>query len=116
MIDPKQISLYSLAHDWWGVAAFGYGLYKVLNYLKSFKENSDAALKAITKVQVDMQDGRQSIRAELKTQTDSVVNALNTGLTEMRHMIFSMSQGHPAPRPIRAKRSVKNSVDNEAVL
>jgi hypothetical protein len=118
-LDPHQISLYTLAHDWWGVAAFGYGLYKVLNYLKSFKENSDAALLAINEVKADMSDGRQSIRAELKTQTDSMVGALDRGMTELRQMIFTLSHGPSqhsiAPRPIRAKNR-KIVVDNQVEL
>jgi len=113
--DPHQISLYTLAHDWWGVAAFGYGLYKVLNYLKSFKENADAALTAINQVKADMADGRQSIRAELKTQTDSMVGALDAGMSELRQMIFTLSHGPShhtaAPRPVRAKNR-KITVDN----
>jgi hypothetical protein len=116
MIDPKQISLYTVAHDWWGVAAFGYAMYKVLNYLKSFKENTEAALKAVQGVKADMADGRISIRAELKQQTDQVVGELR----EMRQMLFTsahMVQVNPTPRAIRAKRShVKKTVDTDAVL
>lgn len=105
MIDPHQISLYTLAHDWWGVAAFGFGIYKVLKYLDSFKKTAEAALKGVEEVKADMADGRLSIRSEIKCQTDAVVGALNSGMTEIRHMLFTLSQGQIAPRPMRAKRT-----------
>jgi hypothetical protein len=107
MIDPKMISLYTLVHDWWGVAAFAYSLHKILNYLKSFKETSEAALKGVQEVKSDMADGRVSIRSEIKQQTDAVVGALNTGMTELRQMIFTVAQGQSimTPRPVRAKRT-----------
>lgn len=104
MIDPKMISLYQVAHDWWGVAAFAFGIYKVLNYLKSFKETAEAALKGVDELKTQMADGRSSIRAELKEQTNAVVGALNSGMTELRHMIFTLSQGQLPPRPTRAAR------------
>jgi hypothetical protein len=96
MVDPHQISLYTVAHDWWGVAAFAYGLYKILNYLKSFKESADATKAGVADLKVD-----------LKQQTEAVVGALSTGMAELRQMVFTLSQGHTivAPRPIRAKRT-----------
>lgn len=106
MIDPHQISLYTLVHDWWGVAAFAFGIYKVLKYLDSFKATAEAALKGVEEVKSQMADGRTSIRAELKEQTNAVVGALNTGMTELRQMIFTLAQGQSimAPRPARAAK------------
>ena len=103
VIDPHSISLYTIAHDWWGVAAFGFGIYKVLNYLKSFKETAEAALRGVEEVKVNMNDGRHSIRAELKTQTDAVVGALNAGMTELRQMMFITHSSHQ-PRAVRAAK------------
>jgi hypothetical protein len=105
MIDPKMISLYQLAHDWWGVAAFAFGIYKVLNYLKSFKDTAEAALKGVEEVKADMANGRASIRSEIKTQTEAVVGALNIGMAELRQMIFTLAQSSVMPpRPARAAR------------
>jgi hypothetical protein len=118
MIDPSQISLYTIAHDWWGVAAFAYGLYKVLNYLKSFKETAEAALKGVEEVKADMADGRHSIRTEIKQQTEAVVGALNTGMTELRQMIFTLAQGQTVmvPRPVRAAKRTSVTTTKQIVV
>jgi hypothetical protein len=109
MIDPKYVSLYNIAHDWWGVAAFLLAAYKGLNYLKSFKETVDQALAAVQDVKTDMADGRHSIRAELKQQTEAVVSELR----DMRQLLFLSVHPATAPRPVRAKRR-KNVVDTSA--
>jgi hypothetical protein len=118
MIDPKMVSLYTLVHDWWGVAAFAYSLYKILNYLKSFKETSEAALKGVEEVKNDMANGRVSIRSEIKQQTDAVVGALNTGMTELRQMIFTLAQGQSimAPRPVRAAKRTSVTTTKQVVV
>jgi hypothetical protein len=118
MIDPKMISLYQIVHDWWGVAAFAYSLHRILNYLKSFKETSEAALKGVQEVKSDMADGRSSIRTEIKHQTEAVVGALSVSMVELRQMIFTLAQGQAilAPRPARAAKRTSVTTTKQVVV
>jgi len=80
LVDPKDITLYTLVHDWWGVAAFAMAGYKLWDYVKSFKsdikefkEDVQVDLKATKE---EMLTNTSAIKTGLEHQTVSIVNEL----------------------------------------
>jgi hypothetical protein len=117
IIDPHQISLYTIAHDWWGVLAFAIAGYKGWNYLKSFKDSTDKALNAVQQVQVDLAAGRGTIREELTRQTGSIATGQSHIVSELREMrqdfrtMFLTTQPRVKARRTITEYAVPNSVD-----
>ena len=76
VLDPNNVSLYTLVHDWWGVAAFVLAGYKFWDYIKSFK--------------TDIQTFKEDVQGDLKATKDEMLTNTSAIKTGLEHQTVSI--------------------------
>lgn len=111
VVDPKTITLYTLVHDWWGVAVTIVAGYKLWHWVTGFKTD-------LTSFKVDVQSDINQAKTEMLANTTAIKHGLEQQTTsivnELRELRQDFRMALIPPRPARASRAKKIVIDASA--